>query len=60
MTARFLVWLEANGYPSLVRHLDSQCRANTMTDGTWTQLTGESVQQLWSDYSQNPNQGMSN
>jgi hypothetical protein len=58
ITARFLVWLEANGHSGLATQLDARCRANTMTDATWSQLTGKTVQALWADYAANPNQGM--
>lgn len=54
VTARFLVWMEEKIKPGIVKQLDSQMRAHSFTDGTWQQLTGKSVDDLWKAYTQNP------
>ncbi|MGV8878236.1 MAG: basic secretory protein-like protein [Sphingobacteriaceae bacterium] len=55
ITARFLVWLEKNGYPTIVKDLDASLRARTYkTAETWSALTGKTVDELWKDYGKNP------
>lgn len=54
VTARFLAWLELHVRSTIVNDLNTACRNRTYTSNTWNQLTGKSVDQLWSDYSQNP------
>lgn len=54
ITARFLAWIEQQGHPNLVNELDKALRAHTYTPEMWTQLTGKSLDDLWSDYSKNP------
>jgi hypothetical protein len=51
ITARFLVWLEKNVKPNLVKQLDTACRNNTYTAQTWKDLTGKTVDELWAAYS---------
>jgi hypothetical protein len=47
ITARFLVWLEAQGHAELVWAIDARIRAGTYTEETWTALTGQSRHDLW-------------
>jgi hypothetical protein len=54
VTARFLVWMEEKVKPGIVKDLDSQMRKHTFTDNTWQQLTGKTVDQLWAEYTANP------
>ncbi|KAA2238939.1 secretory protein [Chitinophaga agrisoli] len=54
VTARFLVWIERHGHPSIVNDLNTRLRNHTYTSSTWSTLTGETVDQLWADYSANP------
>lgn len=53
-TARFLVWLEKNVRPNLVKDLDTACRNNTYSASTWKTLTGKTVDELWAAYTANP------
>ena len=50
ITARFLSWLETTNYKDIVKNLDSQLRAHTFSSETWKELTGRSLDELWSDY----------
>ena len=50
ITARFLNWLETTNYKDIVKNLDSQLRAHTFSTETWKELTGKSLDELWSDY----------
>jgi hypothetical protein len=50
VTAHFFVWLEQNGHAGIVKALDSAMRSKTYTDQTWNQLTGKSVDELWTLY----------
>lgn len=55
ITARFLVWLEKNGYPGIVKRLDASLRSKTYkTAETWSALTGKTVDELWTAYGENP------
>lgn len=54
VTARFLLWMEEKVKPGIVKSLDKQLREHTFTDGTWKQLTGKTVDELWKDYAANP------
>jgi hypothetical protein len=55
ITARFLVWLEANGQKGIVKKLDQAGRDKTYDNGAlWTKLTGKTIDELWKDYAQNP------
>ena len=55
ITARFFAWLEQNVKPGLIAALDQQLRAHQYTGESWTNLTGKTIDQLWEDYSKNPN-----
>ena len=53
ITAQFLVWCEKR-YPRIVNRLDSVLRNNVYQANTWVQITGRTVDQLWSSYSSSP------
>ena len=54
VTARFLVWIEKNVKPGLVKILDKQMREHTYTDESWKKATGKTVDELWTTYAVNP------
>ncbi|MBS7564824.1 secretory protein [Mucilaginibacter sp. Bleaf8] len=54
ITARFFVWVEKNIHKNLVKELDSQLRAHTYTAESWKNLTGKTLDELWSAYTANP------
>ncbi|RZL31842.1 MAG: secretory protein [Pedobacter sp.] len=54
ITARFLNWLELNGNKGIVVKLDSAMRNHTYKDNLWKDLTGKTVDELWTAYSANP------
>ncbi|GAA3911920.1 secretory protein [Chitinophaga oryziterrae] len=54
VTARFLVWVEKNKRKDLVNKLDAAMRTKTYTPAIWKDLTGESVDELWTEYAANP------
>ncbi|MFD0942090.1 basic secretory protein-like protein [Pedobacter boryungensis] len=54
ITARFLNWLEVNGNKGIVVKLDSAMRSNTYKDTIWKDLTGKSLDELWTTYAANP------
>ncbi|RYF24031.1 MULTISPECIES: basic secretory family protein [Pedobacter] len=56
ITARFFAWLEQNVKSGLIATLDQQLRAHQFTGESWANLTGKTIDQLWEDYSKNPNQ----
>lgn len=54
ITARFFAWLEQNVKPGLIATLDQQLRARQYNEQSWAALTGKTVDQLWDDYSKEP------
>ncbi|CAF0953667.1 unnamed protein product [Adineta ricciae] len=55
VTARFLIWLDYKYNSSVIDKLDQGLRDVTYKQNTtWKELTGKSVEDLWKDYSQNP------
>lgn len=54
ITARFFAWLEQNVKPGLITTLDQQLRAHQYTAQSWDALTGKTLDQLWKDYSKDP------
>lgn len=54
VTARFLVWIEKNVKPSLVKKFDGQLRTHTFTNESWKNETGKTVDELWAAYASNP------
>lgn len=54
ITARFLAWLEQNGYPKIVNEMDAALRAHAYTPELWKQKTGKTLDELWAAYTANP------
>ncbi|WP_295649927.1 basic secretory protein-like protein [uncultured Mucilaginibacter sp.] len=54
ITAHFLVWAEKHKNPGLVDTLDGAMRQGIYTSELWQQLTGKNVDELWAEYSANP------
>lgn len=50
VTARFLLWIEANIDPDIATALDDTSRAGTYADSFWTERTGKTIDQLWTSY----------
>lgn len=53
VTARFLAWLDKHVKAGIVKQLDAACRDNTYSEQTWKALTGKTVDELWTAYSNN-------
>ena len=54
ITARFLVWLEKNVKPGIVNQLDAAMRSKTYSKNIWMELTGKTLDDLWTAYASNP------
>lgn len=54
ITARFLVWVTHNYGDDFVVSLDKNMREATYSDEIWTNNTGKSLDELWKEYSKNP------
>lgn len=54
VTARFLVWMEKQVKPGIVKALDRAMRTATYTDAIWQEQTGKNIDQLWTSYTENP------
>ena len=54
VTARFLLWCENRVKADIVEGLDRALRANSYSADTWVQLTGKTVDALWSEYVADP------
>ncbi len=54
VTARFLVWIDTKIKSGTVKELDSQLRLHTFKEESWKQLTGKSLEVLWSQYISDP------
>lgn len=54
ITARFFVWLEAQGHKKLVDKLDAALRSHVYTPELWKEVTGKTLDELWSDYAKTP------
>lgn len=50
VTAAFLLWLERNGHPGLVRDLDGVMRQGAYDDAFWSDRAGKPAESLWIDY----------
>lgn len=55
VTARFFVWLENRIRPSIVNEMDFNLRNRTYSEQLWVNVTGQTVDQLWQQYSKDPN-----
>jgi hypothetical protein len=54
ITARFLLWVEKNKNKKIVDEMDNAMRQGTYTPELWQKLTGKTVDELWSEYGENP------
>jgi len=54
VTARFLVWLEKNKKKGIVKKLDKHMREGTYKPELWVEYTGNTLDALWQQYSQDP------
>lgn len=54
ITARFLVWLESEVRPGIVKQLDHAMRCKTYNPEIWHELTGLTVNELWENYAKDP------
>lgn len=54
ITARFLVWAEKNTNKKLVTKLNAAMRSKTYKPEIWKELTGKTLDELWTDYTKNP------
>lgn len=54
VTARFFVWIEQTKHVKLVKRLDKAMRYLQYTPYLFKKITGETVDELWLDYSKNP------
>jgi hypothetical protein len=54
VTARFLLWTEIHRHSHLVKLLDAALRSHTYSPDIWRELTGETVEKLWSMYGRHP------
>jgi hypothetical protein len=54
ITARFLVWLEKNVKPGIVKIMDEQLRQHTFNAHSWQQQTGKNIDELWREYAVDP------
>jgi len=52
--AHFLLWLEAYKNDQIVDSLNSAMHENRYTEAIWSRVTGQSLQELWQAYSQDP------
>ncbi|GGH78610.1 hypothetical protein JOD43_001536 [Pullulanibacillus pueri] len=54
VTARFLLWIEQHGHEGFVKELNNRLQENTYTIQDFETLTGQTVEELWAEYAQNP------
>lgn len=54
VTARFLVWMEEKIKPGVVKNFNKQLRLHKFTDNSWKAATGKTLDELWAEYSANP------
>jgi hypothetical protein len=54
VTARFLVWMEEKVKPGVVKEFNKQLRLHAFTDNSWKTATGKTLDDLWAEYSANP------
>jgi len=57
VTARFFYWIEKNVKKGTIKKLDNAMRTKAYADTFWKENTGKSVDELWSDYAENPSIG---
>lgn len=54
ITARFFVWLDKKKKKGFIRTLDQHMRSKTYSEEFWTRYLGKSIDELWKEYSANP------
>jgi hypothetical protein len=54
VTARFLVWVEKKKDAHIADELNYALRTGNYTPALWVKLTGNTVDELWSEYSKDP------
>ncbi len=54
VTARFLAWCVKYVNPDLVVRLDSLFRQNRYTPSVWEEMTGATIDDLWTEYAADP------
>lgn len=55
ITARFFAWMEKSGYKGIVKKMDEIGRKNTYGKGeVWKTMTGKTLDELWTEYANNP------
>ena len=54
ITARFFAWIEKNVKPSTIKAVDASLRDHSYQQEIWTTLTGKDLDELWADYTKNP------
>ncbi len=54
VTARFLTWVQQRVDSSIIYNLNKTMHAGTYTDDLWVEMTGKTVDQLWSEYAADP------
>lgn len=57
VTARFFVWVEKRHRSTIMDELHSVLERSAYSDAFWSEKTGKSIQQLWSDYTRDGNIG---
>ncbi|WP_224996333.1 basic secretory family protein [Cesiribacter sp. SM1] len=54
ITARFLLWLEKEERPGIVKKLDEHMRSKTYSTNSWKELSGKDLDALWESYTRDP------
>ncbi len=54
ITARFFVWIEKNKKQGFVQKLNTAMRKGNYKENFWKKETGSTVDELWNEYSKNP------
>ena len=54
VTARFLTWVQQRVDSSIIYNINKTMHAGTYTDDLWVEMTGKTVDQLWSEYAADP------
>jgi hypothetical protein len=54
ITARFFEWLEQHVKKGLIMGLDQQLRKHEYSEQSWANVTGKTIDELWTDYSKSP------
>jgi hypothetical protein len=54
ITARFFEWIDQKFKPGMITQIDEELRNHTYNEDTWVKLSGKTINELWSDYAENP------